>query len=468
LDQFAYQGDRVIRIRTLTGDYSRVTSLAGAAGIVALGMLVAPTAFAVPGFAQQTGYACAQCHTVAFGPALTAYGREFKLNGYVFGDASRALPLSVMVQGGFTHTGEAQPDAPAPHFARNENASVDQVSLFYSGRISEHAGAFVQLTYDGEERHAHWDNLDIRYARAFTLGGKAAVVGVTLNNNPSAQDLWNSTPVWGFPYISSGLAPGPAAGPLIEGLGQAVIGATAYTMIDGRYYLEFGGYKSMSDRWLGNVGLDADNNAHVVGFAPYWRARLQLAPEPHDLSVGLFGLDTRVQPDPALAATDRYTDIGLDASYQYTPRSAHALAANVSLLHERRRLEASYAAGASDSADDHLVALKGDVTYTYDQTWAGTLGLFAIGGAVNNALYGGPAPLGGSASGSPDSRGYVLQADYIPFGKLQSYARPYLNLRVGLQYTGYTKFNGGTSNYDGYGRSASANNTLFAFLWFIL
>jgi hypothetical protein len=40
-----------------------------------------------------------------------------------------------------------------------------------------------------------------------------------------------------------------------------------------------------------------------------------------------------------------------------------------------------------------------------------------------------------------------------------------VNLRVGAQYTGYLRFNGGTTNYDGFGRSASDNNSLFLFTW---
>jgi hypothetical protein len=41
-------------------------------------------------------------------------------------------------------------------------------------------------------------------------------------------------------------------------------------------------------------------------------------------------------------------------------------------------------------------------------------------------------------------------------------------VRVGLQYTGYSKFNGGGNDYDGSGRNASDNNTLFGFLWVAL
>src|ERR1700758_1340377 len=97
-------------------------------------------ALAVPSFARQTGFPCAQCHTLSFGPALTAYGREFKLNGYTFGAGEHPLPLALMMQGGFSRSETAQPAPPAPHFASNDNLSVDQVSLFVATRLSDHVG----------------------------------------------------------------------------------------------------------------------------------------------------------------------------------------------------------------------------------------------------------------------------------------------------------------------------------------
>jgi hypothetical protein len=84
-------------------------------------------ASAVPSFARQTGMPCSQCHTLSFGPALTAYGRQFKLNGYTFGDGEHPMPLAAMVQGGFSRSAAAQPDAPADDFNTNNNLSVDQV-----------------------------------------------------------------------------------------------------------------------------------------------------------------------------------------------------------------------------------------------------------------------------------------------------------------------------------------------------
>jgi hypothetical protein len=39
------------------------------------------------------------------------------------------------------------------------------------------------------------------------------------------------------------------------------------------------------------------------------------------------------------------------------------------------------------------------------------------------------------------------------------------NLKLGIQYTIYTVYNGGGRNYDGFGRNASDNNTLFLYAW---
>ena len=54
----------------------------------------------------------------------------------------------------------------------------------------------------------------------------------------------------------------------------------------------------------------------------------------------------------------------------------------------------------------------------------------------------------------------------MPFGKDDSWGAPLANLKLGIQYIGYVRYNGGTSAYDGVtGRSASNNNTVYAFAW---
>jgi hypothetical protein len=447
----------------------RYPSAAWALAIVALMVLALPrTASAVPSFARQTGMPCSQCHTLSFGPALTAYGRQFKLNGYTFGEGEHPMPIALMAQGGFSHTDVAPPDPQFPHFAANDNLAVDQVSVFVATRLSEHIGMFSQATYSGEDRHFSWDNTDIRYARPLKLFGTDAIVGISVNNNPTVQDLWNSTPAWAYPYITSPLVPGASAAPIVSGgLAQVVLGATAYTMIHDHVYLEAGAYRGLSDRWLGNVGLYPDNNAHVNGAAPYWRAAYQFSKGDrgeHYFSVGTFGLDVKLQPDPTVPDTNRYTDVALDATYQYTPEGPGSIIANASLIHEKQQLDATFNAGGSDNATNHLTALEIDASYAWRQTWSAGVGFFDIRGGNDATLYG-PGQFSGSASGSPDTRGFTMQFECVPLGKLQSWGRPWVNLRVGLQYTAYLRFNGGTSNYDGFGRSASQNNSLFLFSW---
>jgi hypothetical protein len=435
-------------------------------------------ASAVPSFARQTGMPCSQCHTLSFGPALTAYGRQFKLNGYTFTGGENPFPVALMIQGGFSRSDAPQPSPPVDDFSTNNNVAVDQISLFVATRITDHLGIFAQSTYSGENRHYNWDNTDLRYARPVKLFGTDAIVGISVNNNPTVQDLWVSTPAWSYPYISSPLVPGASAKPIISGaLAQTVLGATGYAMIHDHVYLEAGGYRSLSNRWLDNVGLYPGNNANINGAAPYWRAAYQFTKGEHGehyFSVGTFGLDVKMQPDPTVPDTDHYTDVAFDATYQYTPEGPGALLVNASLIHEKQQLNATFNAGGSDNARNHLSALEIDASYAYRQTWSAGFGLFDISGGTDATLYGGISPVtgmdtrtpfSGSNNGSPDTRGFTAQFECVPFGKMDSWGRPWVNLRIGVQYTGYLRFNGGTTNYDGFGRNASQNNSLFLFSW---
>ena len=59
-----------------------------------------------------------------------------------------------------------------------------------------------------------------------------------------------------------------------------------------------------------------------------------------------------------------------------------------------------------------------------------------------------------SANGKPNSNAFIIEADWVPFGKADSWMAPWANLKLGIQYTIYTQFNGGNKNYDGFGRNA--------------
>ena len=338
--------------------------------------------WALPSFAQQTGVACAQCHTIAFGPQLTTYGRQFKLNGYVWGNSKGSLPFALMAVAGYSHTAKDLPEDPAPHYSTNSNFAMNELTGFYAGRITKHVGAFIEAAYSGVERHTAWGAFDVRYARSTSIGGKAAVFGVSINNNPTVTDPWNSTPVWSFPYTGSDLVPTPGTAPILfDGISERVLGPTFYMLIADRLYVEAGAYHGMSDRWLSNVGLSADDNLNLDGLATYWRAALQFDHGHNYYSVGLLGLNAKQRPELTVTQTDAYRDLGLDATYQYSNGGDIAVTANLSLVREQRSLDGSFAAGASDSTSNHLNSVHFDSSIAFAQTWVASLGWFDTRGS---------------------------------------------------------------------------------------
>jgi len=443
------------------GQGGRATRWSGALA-AAVALSAATPAGAVPAFARETGLPCAMCHTLAFGPALTAYGRNFKLHAYALGK-QKTIPLSADLVASFTHT---QADQPAtPHYSTNDNFALDNVDAYLAGGIADHFGGFAQVTYDGIARHTSWGVLDARYAQDFTLGGKDTLLGVSINNYPTVQDVWNSTYAWQFPFPYPRLANAPAAAPQINGFfALQALGITANALIDDTVYLEAGGYRKLSDRLQDDLGVPTPDSEHGIdGTAPYWRVALQRTAGPHYVSLGLLGFAPHAKT-PGEPGTDNYTDTGVDATYQFANGGPHTFNAYASYIHEDQRLFGTTALAGSDTIDNHLNELNISGQYAYQQTYAITLAYFDIWGNSNAALYA-PGAWFGSANGSPDSRGYIVQAECIPFGKFTSLARPWLNVRFGLQYTGYTRFNGGTTDYDGAGHSAHDNNTLFLFVW---
>jgi hypothetical protein len=429
--------------------------------VVFVAALAVPDAKAVPAFSRQTGMACAQCHAGGFGPQLTPFGRTFKIGGYTFGDAPDPIPLSAMVIGSYSHTAS---DVPAlPHFSDNDNFSIDQISAFISGRVIDHVGTFIQLTYDGIGRKSAIDNIDLRYSDTFSLGNSNVVGGITINNNPGVQDPWNTLAAWSFPYTSSAFLPTPSAGVQIDGaLANQVIGATAYAMIDDLVYVEGGAYHSFSQSWLRRMGEDVGDR--IDGVAPYWRIALQKTFDNNTVSAGFFGLHAPLFPGfDRTNGTDKYTDYGFDATLQGEDGN-NLFSVNAAYIYENQDLRASFAAGDVGVRKQHVWTARANVSYYVEQKYGFTVGVFNTDGSNDGVRYA-PNPIDGSLSGSPNSSGYILQVDYTPFGTDYSGTSKWLNLRVGLQYTGYMNFNGGTSNYDGFGRNASDNNTIQVFTW---
>jgi hypothetical protein len=118
---------------------------------------------ALPSYARQTGQQCAACHN-GF-PELTPYGRQFKLNGYVWSGGTWNLPpIAVeLLSPTFTNVRKGMAGGLAPGFGFNNDFAFTG-SLFYGGKIFDSLGAFAQVRYDNVPNTIHWDNIDIRYA----------------------------------------------------------------------------------------------------------------------------------------------------------------------------------------------------------------------------------------------------------------------------------------------------------------
>src|SRR5215831_13585886 len=260
-------------------NYGRLltTILVNAAAIAAVLVVgLSPRrAVALPLYARQTGQACATCHTAFL--ELTPFGRRFKLGGYTLGGGDwKGPPFAVMLQPTFTNTQAAQPGGAAPGFGVNNNFAMQQMSLFTGGRITDNIGAFIQGTYDGVGRRFGWDNTDIRFAKSVNIDGHTLLWGVTANNNPTVQDVWNTIPAWSFPYISSALAPMPTAKTFIDQVyAQQVAGLSGYGFLDDLFYLEFGAYRPLSTKTQLALGIDTAGQSPISGVAPYWRVAIE-------------------------------------------------------------------------------------------------------------------------------------------------------------------------------------------------
>ena len=501
----------------------------GALGLVATATFclgLAPReARGVPSFARQTGQPCASCHTTF--PQLTPFGRRFKLGGYTMGGGltfEEAPPIAGMIIPTFTKTNVRQDSPPTnpngyPIAHTNDNFVMQQTSLFYGGTLYGNLGAFVQGTYDKASQHTFLDNADIRYADTVNLLGVDVLYGLDVNNGPTVQDVWNTTPAWGFPFISPTLAPQFAPpGAIIEGAfaGRSV-GTGGYLFLNDMIYLEVAGYHNLSKGELNATGHTCANNSDYVsalqtvaaavnlgstfyspcaspslnGAAPYWRVAFEPTFGDHSFMVGAFGFYPEVLPGRIMGyGVDRYRDIGFDIQYQWLS-DPHAVTLRFSRISEQQQLNSTYAQGGvnglgvlpfgtgnagSSNLTNTLTSFRASAEYVWDRTIAGTFGYFNVYGTADNLLYGNALTNPGAAAfGQPDGKGLIFDLAYMPFMKGGPDAYPWLNAKFGLSYTHYLSLYGGTTNFDGSGlyfngsrwrtHNASDNNTLFLYSW---
>jgi hypothetical protein len=433
-------------------------------------------AAALPSFARQTGLACGGCHTEF--PQLTPFGRRFKLNGYTLGWNNKPLgspgwlpPVSAQTIFTFTHTQTSQDNAGSiSSLGPNDNPEFQSASLFYGGAITEHIGLFAQGTYNAPgfgppAAHQYtWDNLDLRYADHLTIAGLPIIYGITMNNNPTVQDVWNSTPAWGYPFVSSNLAPTPAAKTLIDqGFAAHVLGAGAYMFINDMLYLEAAGYETLDPSAQNSLGTDPMNTPLTNRVMPYFRVAIEPHWGKHSWEIGAFGMfaDTNLPPATPGPGTNQFSDIGFDSQYQYQG-DGYWITLRATYIHEDQQLNASVANGLAANLTNQVNTFRAQAALSYgvDGKVILTGGYFNIWGSSDQILY------SGNSTFSPNSDGFIAEIAYQLFGKHNApEVWPWFNARIGLQYITYNKFNGASMNFDGNGRNASDNNTLLLYAW---
>lgn len=429
---------------------------------LAAALLATGSAQAVPSMARQTGYACSKCHTVF--PELTPYGRTFKLGA--FASSSKAwdakpllerIPVAGLLQvsrtqTANTHTDEAMPDS----FPLDRDTIVQTAGFYLAGKITENSGALIQYNYSGIEKKWGMEMFDLRYANETKLAGKELAYGITLNNGPTLSDIYNSTPMWGFPHTDSVVVM-PTASTLIDmTLASQVGGVGVYGMWDDRFYGEFDTYHTTKHGFFRFMALGDPTETVLSGNAPYWRFAWQHESGPNSFELGTYGMIGKVLvdgEDPA-SGSDRFRDLALDASYQYI-KEDHTLSAHATWIHEKQDWNTSFAQGMRSNPTTNLDTFRADAHWFYRRQWGGGLQYFRTSGTRDELGYNSGEPVMGSANGSPNSSGWVTELNYLPIQ----------NLKLALRYTAYSKFNGASRNYDGFGRNAKDNNGLYLLAW---
>ncbi len=246
---------------------------------------------------------------------------------------------------------------------------------------------------------------------------------------------------------------------MIASLGQQTGSVGVYALFDREFYAEVSLYRVGTGyfRWMNRGTSFASGAQYLQGFNPYWRFYWTKEQRGNSWMVGTFGMHSNVYPDSGspTGPTDTFTDAGFDSQYQYLGE-ARKLTLRGSYIYEQQSWMGSYPLGDVSNPKGNLKTLNLSASYALGDTWTFTGGYILSNGSNNAALYGITDPNGNQLSAKPNTTGYLLEVDRTLTQ----------NVVATLQYAGFTKFNGLTSNIDGLGRKPSDNNTLWVSIFF--
>ena len=441
-----------------------------AAGALLLGLL-ASSAQALPVFARQTGQNCVACHTGGQFPELTPYGRMFKMTGYTIGE--RTMPLAVMgvVSAATVANSDAGDGLPTSNsnsgFYQNGSPIIGTLSLFIAGKVTDNVGAFLQVTHDPNASpnadgsvsgHTVSDNMDLRWADRLVDEKRDLIYGVSLNNHPSLSDPWNTAAAW-MQYVPTA---SPGSQQFIDGtvgypgFGASgnVAGVTAYAYWNKTLYGELGYYATADNAFrIFSAGTDDASLTRLQGVNPYWRLAYTTEWGANNLMLGATGMQANVFDGANdfhdSGSYNQVSNLGLDAQYQYI-LDPHTVTVQLASMQQVTNYSPNFIAGnAGINNSDTLTTVRAKVAYTYQAKYGGSFSVFNVTGTTDAIGY-------GTFTGDPSISGMTYELFYTPIQ----------NLRLGAQYTAYSQYDGAANNYDGNGRNASDNNTLYLYAWF--
>ena len=397
-------------------------------------------------------------------PELTPYGRMFKLTGYTLGESVN--PLAAMVVISNTKTQNSATDALGNTVNHDGQSLVDTASVFIAGKLTDNIGGFAQYTqqdFQGGQLIA--DNFDVRYADRRVDPNNDLIWGVTLNNNPTNQDVWNSAPAWSAPYMTvNGAQTSYGAmpyGTLIEGgLASQVSGLGGYLFWNKSLYAELTSYQAATGAMsflaypnqVGNSSNPFGN--YLDGNNLYWRIAYTHEWGAQNIMVGAFGLNANTipidpvtfQPNSSLGGTS-YHDVGVDAQYQYI-LSPHTFTAQLRAIQEN----ISDSTGTYLDGPATLSTQFAKASYVYVEKYGVSLAYRNVTGSTDSNAY---LPNGLGIATVPDTTLWTTEFFYMINQ----------NSRLGVQFNAFTKYLGATNNYDGAGRNASDNNSTYVYVW---
>jgi hypothetical protein len=212
---------------------------------------------------------------------------------------------------------------------------------------------------------------------------------------------------------------------------------------------ELGVYRSAV---IGHIGpLDSTSSGVIHGVAPYWRVAFPQSHGNNYFMVGAYGLSASMYPAGITGPTNRFTDVAFDAMDQ-VKLGLRGLAFHGTWIHETQRWDGGGAANASNTLNTYRM----DVQLHLAHSFTVVLSPFATTGSSDSVLYE-PAPVSGSRTGNPRRGGLISEFDFNPWD----------TVRLQFQYVAYGKFNGSSQDYDGFGRNAAHNNTMYVVAWVI-